>query len=259
MVSLTSSEAPWIAAKESAISSSCRQFRRKCRLHPGRKREVLMNHGLAFGLCPFEKDPMMLTVPLPLVTGWLECPAEFGEGRAVAPRPPPERPGERGLPRLGGRILDLRHTFEFLSTGASLVRLQLEDFQWLKGVDPDLRAGFNALLQGRLGKSCCMAVDDVLSRNWELQVASERLKPLQKPGGISECGGFASVAPEAAWCRKCFSSHGILVTQAQVASPPATPPVKLVAKSLPPGWHRCDLRTMQTFLEEDEGLASRIL
>ncbi|CAL1154417.1 unnamed protein product [Cladocopium goreaui] len=136
---------------------------------------------------PFRLRHVCLALPLPLVTsGWLECQAEFGEapgkgrkGRAVAPQPPPERPGERGLPRLGARILDLRHTFEFLSTGASLVRLQLEDFQWLKGVDPDLRTGFNALLQGRLGKSCCMAVDDVLSRSWELQVASERLRLLQ--------------------------------------------------------------------------------
>ena len=34
-------------------------------------------------------------------------PLKKHQGRA-APRPPPERPGERGLPRLGERILDLR-------------------------------------------------------------------------------------------------------------------------------------------------------
>ena len=39
---------------------------------------------------------------------WAAAPQTPNQGRAVAPQPPPERPGERGLPRLGARILDLR-------------------------------------------------------------------------------------------------------------------------------------------------------
>ncbi|CAJ1399278.1 unnamed protein product [Effrenium voratum] len=81
--------------------------------------------------------------------------------RGVTFSAPPQRPGEHGMQLSGHRVLDLRHNFEFLRAGASFVRLQLEDFQWLQG---PLRASF----EERVGSSgICLAVDDVLSRNWE--------------------------------------------------------------------------------------------
>ncbi|CAK9016935.1 unnamed protein product [Durusdinium trenchii] len=124
---------------------------------------------MLFGPSHYQLPSFCLVLLTPVATAWLACPKE--NPRKVA-KPPPTRPGERGLQLLGWRVLDLRHTFEFLAGGASFIRLQLEDFRWLRGADEQLTKGFEELLRGRQGQSC-LAVDDVLSRNWDLAYPAE--------------------------------------------------------------------------------------
>ena len=50
---------------------------------------------------------------------------------------------------------------------------------------PCLMEAFQVAWRSRLHLQHCCAPEDVLSRSWELQVASERLRLLQKPGKIS--------------------------------------------------------------------------
>ncbi|CAE8710085.1 unnamed protein product [Polarella glacialis] len=107
----------------------------------------------------------------------LSCDAGAVRGRL--PAIPGERVGEGG-PYLGSRVLDLRHTLELVTGGASLMRLQHADVTWMRSSshtsteEAFWQKALYGIVTGQLPQpeTACIAVDDVLSRNWPAKLAS---------------------------------------------------------------------------------------
>eukprot|EP00439_Symbiodinium_sp_Y106_P021580 s4969_g2.t1 len=132
---------------------------------------------------------------------WLSCPTAVP--RRQLPLVPSQRPGERGLPPLAWRMLDLRHTFRFLTAGASFIRFGLHDVQWSQG------SGLGEIFSR---SSACLAVDDVLTRNWEswlpTETESDLLPNLQKARGRLVPELAAMAPPGGVLCnRQIVDSH----------------------------------------------------
>jgi len=114
----------------------------------------------------------------------LACPTSSGARQPTVVSAPPLRIAEAGLPVRAWRVLDARQTIALVRGGASFVRLQAKEIAWMKshvGGWTGSRQGGSADLQTMLrdvatgvvaAPGVCLAVDNVLSRDWTAALAA---------------------------------------------------------------------------------------